>query len=139
MRNRGSSSVRAWISTSRSSDHSACASTKSMPCLDLFVRLLPSSNSNSNGAPHHKGIVIIPSSQIQSIQTPPTAQAHPASVNPATTWRVAGFVVGTVAGGQCQEQLPGFYNTPRALLRAEPRGPGAADVRPRRHDRDVPL
>jgi hypothetical protein len=52
-RNRGSSVTRAGASSKNGSFQSACASTKSIPCLTLFVELFAASNSNSmanNGA-----------------------------------------------------------------------------------------
>src|SRR5215211_4111722 len=60
--NRSSTTVRAGISTNISSSHRAWASTKSMPCLPLFARLLASSNSNSTNVTEltHKSIQNIP-------------------------------------------------------------------------------
>ncbi len=44
---RGSSTFRARTSSSRSSSHRRCASTKSMPCFAFLARLFASSNSKS--------------------------------------------------------------------------------------------
>ncbi len=44
---RGSPTVRAGTSTRLGSSHSACACTKSIPCLVVFAALFSGSNSNS--------------------------------------------------------------------------------------------
>ena len=53
--------------------------------------------------------------------------------------RVAAFGVPRAHGGVDPRGRSGVRETSRAILRAEPRRPGAADIRPRRQRRHLPL